>query len=105
MVELSGNATPGIIAGMLHEMGERHAAAISIASAALTVPKAEYTRLLKSYRRLAALLEARTGGAAEAHWRRHVEAAGAAMLRPMRRPGPRHHGLSLALGCLQRIER
>lgn len=82
MVELSGNTTLAIIAGMLHEIGERHtAAAISGAGEANTVPKTEYTKLLKSYTRLADLVEARKGDAAEGHWRRHMEAAGVAMLK------------------------
>lgn len=82
MVELSGNATLGIIAGMLHEIGERHtAAAISGATGDKKMAKAEYMRLHKSYVRLANLVEARKGDAAEAHWRRHMEAASAAMLR------------------------
>ncbi|ORA19886.1 FadR/GntR family transcriptional regulator [Mycobacterium arosiense] len=82
MVELSGNATLGIIAGMLHEIGERHTAtAISGASPTNSVPAAEYSKLLKSYTRLADLVEARKGDAAEAHWRRHMQAAGAAMLK------------------------
>ena len=54
MVELSGNATLGIIAGMLHEIGERHtAAAILGANSNNMVAKAEYTKLVKSYARLA----------------------------------------------------
>ncbi|MEZ0351912.1 FadR/GntR family transcriptional regulator [Mycobacterium sp. pR1184] len=82
MVELSGNATLGIIAGMLHEIGERHTAtAISGADPANTVPVTEYAKLLKSYKRLADLVEARKGDAAEAHWRRHMQVAGAAMLK------------------------
>lgn len=82
MVELSGNATLGIIAGMLHEIGERHtAAAISGATPDNTVARAEYTKLHKSYVRLADLVESRKGEAAEAHWRRHMVAASAAMLR------------------------
>jgi DNA-binding FadR family transcriptional regulator len=82
MVELSGNATLGIIAGMLHEIGERHtAAAISGATGDNKMAKTEYTRLYKSYVRLADLVDARKGDAAEAHWRRHMEAASAAMLR------------------------
>lgn len=82
MVELSGNATLGIIAGMLHEIGERHtAAAILGANSNNTVAKAEYTKLVKSYGRLVDLVKARKGDAVEAHWRRHMEAASAAMLR------------------------
>ena len=82
MVELSGNATLGIIAGMLHEIGERHtAAAILGANSNNTVAKAEYAKLVKSYGRLVELVKARKGDAVEAHWRRHMEAASAAMLR------------------------
>ena len=82
MVELSGNATLGIIAGMLHEIGERHtAAAISGTSADDTFSKAECNTLYKSYMKLVNLAEARKGDAAEAHWRRHMEAASVAMLK------------------------
>ena len=41
----------------------------------------EFARLIKSYARLADLVQAREGAEAEKHWRRHMEAAGAAMLR------------------------
>jgi GntR family transcriptional regulator, transcriptional repressor for pyruvate dehydrogenase complex len=82
MVELSGNATLGIIAGMLHEIGERHtAAAILGADSTNKIAKAEYGRLVKSYSRLVDLVQARKGAEAETHWRRHMEAASAAMLR------------------------
>jgi DNA-binding FadR family transcriptional regulator len=82
MVELSGNATLGMIAGMLHEIGERHtAAAILGADSNNRVAKAEYAKLVKSYARLVDLVEARKGTEAETHWRRHMEAASAAMLR------------------------
>lgn len=82
MVELSGNATLGIIAGMLHEIGERHtAAALLGADNKSVMAEPEYSKLLKSYTKLADLVEARKGEAVEAHWRRHMEAAGAAMLR------------------------
>jgi GntR family transcriptional repressor for pyruvate dehydrogenase complex len=82
MVELSGNATLGMIAGMLHEIGERHtAAAILGADSTNKIAKAEYARLVKSYARLVDLVEARKGAEAETHWRRHMEAASAAMLR------------------------
>jgi GntR family transcriptional repressor for pyruvate dehydrogenase complex len=82
MVELSGNATLGMIAGMLHEIGERHTAtAIPGADSTNMVAKAEYARLAKSYARLMDLVLARKGAEAETHWRRHMEAASVAMLR------------------------
>jgi DNA-binding FadR family transcriptional regulator len=80
MVELSGNATLAMIAGMLHEISERHTTAAFI-GVDNVVPKAEYTKLLRSYRRLVELVVARDGERAEAHWRRHMENAAAALLK------------------------
>lgn len=80
MVEMSGNTTLGIITGMLHEISERHTAAAFV-GVGNKVPKAEYTRLLRSYRRLVDLVVARDGDKAEAHWRRHMENAAAALLK------------------------
>lgn len=80
MVELSGNATLGMIAGMLHEISERHTAA-AILSAQNVVPNAQYTKVIKSYHRLVHLVVARKGAEAEAHWRRHMEVASAALLK------------------------
>lgn len=80
LVELSGNATLGMIAGMLHEISERHTAA-AVRDAHNVVPKAQYTKLLKSYDRLVELVSARKGPETEAHWRRHMENASAALLK------------------------
>lgn len=77
MVELSGNATLGMIAGMLHEISERH----TTAAVRDVVPKAAYAKLLRSYDRLVDLVCARNGIEAEAHWRRHMETASAALLK------------------------
>ena len=79
LVELSGNATLGVIAGMLHEISEKHTAA-AIARDHPEVPKALYNRLLRSYRRFVELLQARDGAEAEAHWRRHMETASGLLL-------------------------
>lgn len=79
MVELSGNATLGMIAGMLHEITERHTAAAI--SRKRTVPKAEYQKLIRSYRHLIDLLRAGKADAAEKHWRRHMDASRALLLR------------------------
>ena len=80
MVELSGNATLAMIAGMLHEITERHTAA-AVLGAHNVVPKAQYNKLLRSYRRLADLVAERNGLEAEAHWRRHMENSSAALLK------------------------
>ncbi len=71
LVELSGNAALGIVAGMLHELAERHTAAAIKRRRA--VSEAEYQMLTRSYRRLIGLLRAGEGEKAEAHWRRHME--------------------------------
>jgi len=80
MVELSGNATLAMIAGMLHEISEKHTTA-AILRDQNVVPKAQYTKLVRSYGRLADLVSARKGAEAEAHWRRHMEIASAALLK------------------------
>jgi GntR family transcriptional regulator, transcriptional repressor for pyruvate dehydrogenase complex len=80
MVELSGNATLALIAGMLHEISERHTTA-AILRDQNVVPKAQYTKLLRSYERLVELVSTRNGTAAEAHWRRHMEVASTALLK------------------------
>lgn len=71
LVELSGNATLSMIAGMLHEITERHTA-VAVARKR-RVPKGDYDKLVRSYNHLIELLRARDGDAAEAHWRRHMD--------------------------------
>ncbi len=79
VVELSGNATLTLIAGMLHE--------ITVRNTALTinqhrrVSKPEYEKLIRSYRRLLQYLRAGDGEGAEAHWRRHLDTARALLLK------------------------
>ena len=50
MVELSGNATLGMIAGMLHEITVRHTAFVF--KERRPVSKADYEKVMRSYRRL-----------------------------------------------------
>jgi GntR family transcriptional repressor for pyruvate dehydrogenase complex len=80
LVELSGNATLAMIAGMLHEISERHTAA-AVLGAHNAVPKAQYNKLLRSYGRLVDLVAAHNGAEAESHWRRHMENSSAALLK------------------------
>jgi GntR family transcriptional repressor for pyruvate dehydrogenase complex len=70
MVELSGNATLGLIAGMLHEITERHTAAAI--NEKRSIPQAQYQRLARSYGHLIDHLRAGDADEAEAHWRRHM---------------------------------
>ena len=71
MVQLSGNATLSIIAGMLHEITVRHTAFVF--NERRPVSKADYETLLRSYRRLLQFLRARDADGAEAHWRKHLD--------------------------------
>lgn len=82
LVELSGNATLSMIAGMLHEITERHTAAAI--SRRRRVPRADYERLVRSYRRLIDLLGSGDAAKAEAHWRRHMIKSRDSMLRGQR---------------------
>jgi GntR family transcriptional regulator, transcriptional repressor for pyruvate dehydrogenase complex len=65
---------------MLHEIFERHMTAAFL-SVQNVVPKSQYTKLIRSYTRLADLVSARDGAEAEAHWRRHMKNASAELLK------------------------
>jgi DNA-binding FadR family transcriptional regulator len=80
MVELSGNATLALIAGMLHEIAVKHTSA-AILRDQNGAPKAQYTKLIRSYGHLADLVSDGKGAEAEAHWRRHMQIASAALLK------------------------
>ena len=73
MVELSGNATLAIIAGMLHQITVRHTAFLF--KERRPVSKADYEKLMRSYGRLMRFLRSGDGAAAEAHWRKHLDTA------------------------------
>lgn len=80
MVELSGNLTLGMIAGMLDEISVRHVNAATV-GAHNAMPKEKADKLLKSYGRLVDLVKARKGAEAEAHWRRHMENSAGELLK------------------------
>src|SRR6478672_4278028 len=73
LLELSGNTTLAIIAGMLHEITVRHTAFVF--KEGRPVSKADYDKLMRSYGRLMRLLRSGDGAAAEAHWRKHLDVA------------------------------
>jgi DNA-binding FadR family transcriptional regulator len=83
MVEMSGNATLGLIAGMLDEITGRHMAAVTAESskADLDHYRESYRLLIRSMRRLIKLLRARDGDGAFAHWQNHMEVSRGLMLR------------------------
>ncbi len=71
VVQLSGNATLSIVAGMLHEITVRHTAFVF--NERRPVSKADYDTLLRSYRRLMQFLRAGDAVGAETHWRKHLD--------------------------------
>ena len=79
LVELSGNATLSMIAGMLHEITEKHIAAAT--SGDHPVPKAHCDMLVRSYRHLVDALRAGAANEAEAHWRRHMDSSRELLIR------------------------
>jgi DNA-binding FadR family transcriptional regulator len=82
MVQLSGNSTLALIAGMLHEITERHSSTVSTAKfeTEKDTYEASYARLMRSLRRLVKLLRARDVKGATAHWQRHMEVARGSLL-------------------------
>ena len=61
----------GMIAGMLHEIQVRHTAFVF--KERRPVSKADYEKVMRSYRRLMEFMRSGDGAAAEAHWRKHLD--------------------------------
>ncbi|MBV6756171.1 GntR family transcriptional regulator [Rhodococcus opacus] len=83
MVQLSGNATLAIIAGMLHEITERHTGAVITEKSRADKEQyeASYRLELRSCRRLIKLLRARDAEGAFTHWQKHMVNARASLLK------------------------
>lgn len=78
VVELAGNATLALVAGMLHEIIVRHTS--SAIERLRTISESEYRKLSRSGHRFLELVTKHDGPGAENHWRKHVHAANAALL-------------------------
>lgn len=77
MIELSGNSAMAMIAGMLHEIAERHIAS-TINEGPMT--RAQYNKLIRPYQKLVDLVRAGDGPGAAAHWQRHMKNSNQALL-------------------------
>ncbi|WP_280490250.1 FadR/GntR family transcriptional regulator [Nocardia carnea] len=75
MVQLSGNATLGLIAGMLHEIYEQHTTHVIREPGFADTDQEHYKLFVRSLRRLIKLLRERDGDAAFAHWNKHMKVA------------------------------
>jgi len=83
VVQLSGNATLSIVAGMLHEITVRHTAFVF--KERRPVSKADYDKLIRSYRKLMQFLRAGDAEGAEAHWRKHLDTSREVLLTGLER--------------------
>ena len=79
LVELSGNRTLALMAGMVHEIILRQTQA-SVRSGDAAAEPGLYPRALRAYERLARLVRAGDGPGAERHWHRHLQVADAMVL-------------------------
>ena len=73
-----------MIAGMLHEITVRHTAFVF--KERRPVSKADYEKVMRSYRRLMEFMRSGDGAAAEAHWRKHLDMTRNLMLEGTRGP-------------------
>jgi DNA-binding FadR family transcriptional regulator len=83
LVEMSGNATLSLIAGMLDEITERHMTVVTTHSNTFEVDRyrESYRLLVGSLRRLIELLRARDADEVFAHWHRHMVVSRGFMVR------------------------
>jgi GntR family transcriptional repressor for pyruvate dehydrogenase complex len=83
MVEMASSNTLTMISAMLHGVVEQHMSRF-VARAAASASAETHSRKslagIRSFEKLAKLIEARDGSAAEAHWRAHLKNANAAWL-------------------------
>ncbi|WP_024795634.1 FadR/GntR family transcriptional regulator [Tomitella biformata] len=82
MVQLSGNATLALIAGMLHEIFERHTGNIARERAISDAEASQqrYKLFVRSLRKLIKLLREHDGEGAAEHWAKHMRTAQAMLL-------------------------
>jgi len=76
MVQLAGNASLALIAGMLHEIYERHTMNVTRESMQRDAADYEdnYKLFVRSQRKFIRILRARDGDAAFTHWQKHMAA-------------------------------
>ncbi|GAA0556239.1 FadR/GntR family transcriptional regulator [Actinomadura livida] len=80
LVELSGNQTLALMAGMVHEIILRQTQ-VSVRAHEATGAHGDYPRALRAYAKLVTLVRAGDGPAAERFWHRHLQVADELVLR------------------------
>jgi DNA-binding FadR family transcriptional regulator len=80
ILQRSGNKTLAIQSLVLQEVVDTHLLLASRQPGMASLPAAAFARVVRSYRKLIALVEARDAARAEAHWRTHMAVAARSLL-------------------------
>jgi GntR family transcriptional regulator, transcriptional repressor for pyruvate dehydrogenase complex len=80
LVQQAGNKTLVVQYRVLREVVDTHLLLASSSPAIAAAPVSAFRKVVRSYRKLVALVEAGDAGAAEAHWRTHMEVAARSLL-------------------------
>ena len=81
VLERSGNRTLAVQAGMLREVVAMHLSTVVMRTFDHPDTQDQFRKLVRSYRKLVLLIDARDADGAERHWRTHLEVMGRRLLR------------------------
>jgi len=80
LMERAGNKTLALQSLVLREVVDTHLLLASRQPGMVALPASGFARVVRSYRKLIALVEARDAAGAEAHWRTHMDVAARSLL-------------------------
>jgi GntR family transcriptional regulator, transcriptional repressor for pyruvate dehydrogenase complex len=81
VLERSGNRTLAVQAGVLREVVAMHLSTVVMRTFDHPDTQDQFRKLVRSYRKLVLLIDARDADGAEQHWRTHLEVMGRRLLR------------------------
>ena len=81
VLERAGNRTLTVQAGVLREVVAMHLSTVAARSVDRSDTLDQFRKMIRSFRKLVLLVDARDSEGAERHWRTHMEVAGRRMLR------------------------
>jgi GntR family transcriptional repressor for pyruvate dehydrogenase complex len=80
LMERAGNKTLALQSLVLREVVDTHLLLASRQPGMVALPASGFVRVVRSYRKLIRLVEARDAAGAEAHWRNHMDVAARSLL-------------------------
>jgi GntR family transcriptional regulator, transcriptional repressor for pyruvate dehydrogenase complex len=80
LMERAGNKTLALQSLVLREVVDTHLLLASRQPGMVALPASAFARVVRSYRKLIGLVEARDAAGAEAHWRTHMDVAARSLL-------------------------